>query len=291
MDFQMLLQIILNGILLGSIYSLISVGLALIFGVMKLINFAHGDFLMLGMFFYYWLNTLFHIPFFILLILAPIFLLLIGIFIYKVLIRRIINVPQVVQLLVTGGLMITLQNLAVMLWSSNYRSAPYSLGVIRIGVFCIPTLRLVASIISIFASALLFIIVNKTDLGRAIRATSENRTAAALVGVNTERIYTVTFGLGLALVGLAASLVAPLYWIYPTVGEYFGLMAFFTVILGGLGNIYGAFFGGLILGVAETLGSVLIGSEYQQFVPFCIFILILLAAPEGIASLRRQKIK
>ncbi|MEM3697667.1 MAG: branched-chain amino acid ABC transporter permease [Candidatus Micrarchaeia archaeon] len=289
MDLQFIIQITINGILMGGLYSLISTGLTLIFGVLKIINFAHGEFLMIGMYFYYWMNTLLGIPFYILLILTPVFLFLVSILIYITTIKHVLNTSQLNQLLLTGGLMMVLQNLAVMLWSSDYRSCPFSFGVYKVCGINIPTMRLFAFILSLAASLTFFMLLKKTDVGRAIRATAENKEAASLIGINSEKIFLITFGLGAAMVGVASALAAPLFWIYPTVGQQFGLLAFVIVVLGGLGNFYGALMGSFIIGLAEAWGSVLIAAEYQQFVPFCIFVLILIFLPEGIAGLRRVK--
>lgn len=283
MNLTMLIQVVLNGLLLGSIYSLISIGLTLIFGVMKIINFAHGEFLMLGMYFFYWMYTLFKIPFPALLVMTPLFLFVVGIFIQKILINPVLEAPEINQLLLTAGLLTSMQNLAIMLWTSNYRSVnlPFEKP-IHLGFISISSLRLMSCVVSLITSLVFFIILKRTDIGRAIRATAQSRKAALLMGINVNRIYILTFGVGSALVGIAAALITPIYWVFPTVGTYFGLIAFVVVTLGGLGSVEGAFFGGLIIGISEALAGALIGAEYQQVFAFVIFILILLFKPEGL---------
>lgn len=284
-----LMQVLISGLMLGGIYALISMGLTMIFGVVRVINFAHGEFLMLAMFLVYWLNVLTGMdPYVSVIVTVPV-LFLFGVLVQRVLIQPIQGAPATVKIFSTLGLGFMLSNLALMLWHADYRSIKvgYSTAVININSLSISVPRLVAFCAALLVAVIMFSFLNKTDIGKQIRAVSQNRQAALLMGVNVKRIYMIAFGIGSALVGLAGSLLMPMYYVYPTIGALFSLIAFVVVVLGGLGNMYGAFLGGLLIGLIEALAGAFIDPALKEVIYFVIFILILLWKPSGLISLGR----
>jgi len=293
---ELLGQVLISGILLGGLYALIGLGMSLIMGVMKIINLAHGELMMVAMYVSFWALTLWKIdPYVSLLIVFPVMFLL-GMAIQKWLIAPVMNADTVLpenQVLLTVGVGLVLSNLALLLFSANYRSVqvPYSSKTIykdiTLGGQTI-SLSFSAPWIGAFAVALalgagLFLFLGKTDLGRMIRATAQDKRAAALMGVNTSRVTMITFGLGAALAGAAGALLTPIYGlVYPDIGHPFTAKAFVITVLGGLGNIPGAVLGGLVLGLAESLGSVYISLGYKDAFGFIIFVLVLIFLPKGL---------
>ncbi|MFC4770280.1 branched-chain amino acid ABC transporter permease [Effusibacillus consociatus] len=278
------LQLLVSGLLLGGIYVLVSVGLTMVFGVMKIVNFAHGDFLMLGMFGAFFLFQLLGLnPYVSLFLMAPLMFLL-GVIFYKLIVGRTIGRPHVVQIFAFIGLSVALQNLALVLFSADFRgintalsSAVWSMGPIHIGI---PLL--VAFAVASAITGLLFLFLNYTYVGKAIRAASQDRFSATLMGVSNQKIYMLSFGIGVGLLGIAGSLLIPIYSVYPTVGEQFALISFVVVVLGGLGSLPGAVVGGLLIGVIETMSSYFIAPSMKQLVYFTVFILILILRPNGL---------
>ena len=292
---ELLGQVLISGILLGGLYSLIGLGMSLIMGVMKIINLAHGELMMVAMYITFWAFTLARIdPYVSLLIVFPLMFLL-GVAVQKFLLSPVMEADTVLpqgQVLLTVGLGLVLSNLALLLFTANYRSVPVSyasktiywdlkLGGQTISLsFSFPFL--LAFCIAGLLGASLFIFLAKTDTGRMIRATAQDKRAAALMGINTKRITYITFGLGAALVGAAGALLDPVYYLYPQIGGPFTSKAFVITILGGLGDIPGAVLGGLVLGLAESLGSVYISLGYKDAFGFIIFVLVLIFMPRGL---------
>jgi branched-chain amino acid transport system permease protein len=284
------LQAVLNGLLIGGVYSLVAVGLNLIFGVMKIVNFAHGALMMLGMYIAYWSSTLLAInPYLTIFLVVPVMFAL-GAAIQNFLINPIIDAPGHNQLLLTLGVSLFLENLAMFLWTPDYRllSTPMSEINYYIGELSISMVKLMAFVISMLCSAGLFYLLTHTDLGKAIRAASEERDGAILMGINVRRLYFICFGIGAACAGVAGATITPFFPVYPHVGGLFVITAFVVVVLGGMGNFTGAFVGGLIIGVAESVGAIFLPSSMKSIVSFSIFILILLFKPTGIFGGRRE---
>lgn len=289
MEFTVLAQAIVNGLLMGGLYALISIGLTLIFGVMRIINFAHGDLMMLAMYITYWMFTLYGIDPFISLLMTIPTLFVIGMVIQKLLINRVLEAPPASQLFLTLGVMLIAQNVALLIWKADYRAIRtyYTGSVVNLSGVFVSIPRAVSFSISIILTCILYVFLTRTKSGRAMRATAQNREVASLMGVNISRIYTLAFGIGTACVGAAGTLLSTFYYISPTVGTVFTLTAFLVVVLGGMGSFTGSFFGGLIVGLVESLGAVYIATQYRELITFVLFIFILIFKPSGLLGKSR----
>lgn len=278
-------QTIVSGLLLGGIFALVAVGLTLIFGVMKILNFAHGDFLMLGMYFAFFLSVMFGVDPYVSAIFAlPVFFGL-GWMIQSLLIRPVLKAPESIQILLTVGLSLFLQNLALFLFSPDFQSLRVSYGSNTFAVWGISVshVRVIACVIAIAACVGLYLFLGRTDIGKALRACAEERLGSMAVGINVDRMYNIAFGLGIACVALAGILMTPFFYIAPQVGLPFTLTAFVVAVLGGLGSLPGALIGGLIIGVIESIGEILLPSpSMKQMATFSVFLLILLLRPQGL---------
>lgn len=287
----LLLQSIVSGILMGGVYSLIAIGLTLIFGVMRIINFAHGSFMMLGMFTTYWLFILLGIhPYLSLLISIPV-LFVLGLFVERFLIAQVLNAPEHNQLLLTLGISLFIENFALFLWSPNFRTLDigYLKKAATVGTVMISFPKVIAFLFAILLTSLLYYFLKNTDLGKAIRASSEEKEGALTVGINLKRIYYVAFGIGTACVGAAGTLTATFFYVNPHVGGIFVITAFVVVVLGGMGNIIGALVGGIIIGLAESVGAAFLPGQLKQFIIYFIFILVLLFKPAGLFGRSREE--
>jgi branched-chain amino acid transport system permease protein len=269
---------------MGGVYSLVAVGLSLIFGVMRIINFAHGSFMMLGMFTTYWLYVLLGIdPYLSLLLSIPV-LFVIGLLVERFIIDKVLSAPEHNQLLLTLGISMFIENFALFLWSPNFRTMniAYTNKAATVGLVMISLPKVIAFLFAILLTVALYYFLKKTYLGKAIRAASEEKEGALTVGINLKRIYYVAFGIGTACVGAAGTLTAPFFYVNPHVGGVFVITAFVVVVLGGMGNFIGALVGGLIIGLAESVGAAFIPGQLKQFIIYFIFILVLLFKPEGL---------
>lgn len=281
---ETLVQSLVSGVLTGSLYAMIGVGLTVIFGVMRIINMAHGDMVMLGMYGSFWVLTLWKVdPFVSIVVLVPAAF-LIGVFIYRFLLKKIVPSGELNTLLYTAGLSLFIANLALLVWTGDYRTIKLKYAIMPLRPFgiAVPIPLAIAFGMAIIITAALYWFLVRTDTGRAIRATSQEPEAAALMGVNVDRMAVVTFGLGTALACGAGVLLAPSLYLYPTVGEILVAKCFVIVVLGGLGSVPGAIAGGILLGLVESLGAVYVSVPYKDAIGFVIFLLVLLFRPSGL---------
>lgn len=291
------LQSFLDGILLGGVYAIIGVGLSLSFGVMNIINWAHGELLMLSMFVSYFLITSFGMDPYLTMFVNIVLMFTIGYllqkYVFSTILKKDKDVEPISVLIATSGLGMILVSFATMLFGSNAMAATtrYTGKTIWVGdiVFSIP--RTISFIIAIIATFGLYLLLQKTEVGRSLRATAQNRHVAKLMGINTDRAYNIAFGLSLALVGIAAALLIPNYAVYPRVAASYALKSFVIVLLGGKGNVRGALIAGFIIGVTERIGAVLWTESYALLLVFAVFVVALLVLPDGIFSIKlRRKI-
>ena len=282
------IQVIINGLLIGGVYALLAVGLTMIFGVMKIINFAQCEYLMLGMYLTYCFYTLFGLgaednPYGFIIPVA-IIMLIFGMAVYQICIRPIVGRDMVSYILLTVGLSYILQNAAQIFWTANPKSIDTAIKSQSIYFesidVAIPTAKLVSFILAFVL--LVSILLKKTDIGRAMRATSENPQVAALLGIHTKRSYLLAFGLGSLFAGVAGVLLSPIYTVYPRVGTLFSTTIFAVVILGGLGSITGALVGGLLIGIVENMVGTYVALDLAPVGVFVLFILVMLFKPNGL---------
>ena len=287
-EIDVLTQLGVSTILLGGVYALIAVGLTLIFGVMRVVNFAHGEFLMLGMYLAFWSSSLWSVdPYAVLLVAVPLFF-VVGLLTYALVMRGVITASHNVQIFTTVGLSVALQNAALVLWSGDFRVVRpwHSSVVLRAAGTAFNLSQVVAFALALALTALLFVFMAWSHTGRVMRATAQDREAATLMGIDTDRVYRLTFAIGIACVGVAGVLVAPLYAAYPTAGLQFVLLAYVVVVLGGLGDMVGAMLGSLIVAAVEVVGSYLLGAAWKEVFYFLLFIAVLLFRPAGLFGQR-----
>ena len=276
-------QLALSGLFIGGLYALISVGLTLVFGVLRVVNFAHGEYLTIAMFMTYFLFHQFGLDPFLSSILVIPLMFGLGLATERLLIRPTLEAPHVVQVFVTFALSLWLQNFLLVLFTSDFRTVrtSYATAAFQVGPLYVSWLRLGAFVAAIAMTTALAAFLKYTYLGSAIRATAQDRRSARLVGVNVDRVYAVTFALGCALVGAAGVLLSPLFPVNPYTGADMILIAFVIVVLGGMGSIAGAMLAGLLIGVVESYSSYFLGGEMKQFVYFLCFMLIFALRPVG----------
>jgi branched-chain amino acid transport system permease protein len=277
-------QAVVNGLLIGGIYALVSIGVSLIFGVVKIVNFAQGEFVMMGMYISFFLATNFGIDPLVSLVVSMPALFVVGVLLQHFLIRRVLALGDMPQIFLTFAVSLLLLNLALLLFTANYHTVQtsYSDMAIQIGGIYVALAKLIAFVVAMLLSALLWLFLHTTDLGKAMRAAAQNRDVATLMGINPDRVFCVAVGVALALAGAAGSLLMPFYPAYPMVGQVFVLMAFVAVVLGTLGNISGALIASLMMGVAESLGIQFVGADSGLIVVFAMLLLTLALRPSGL---------
>jgi branched-chain amino acid transport system permease protein len=281
---DVLIQGIISGLLMGCIYALIAAGLSLIFGLMEIVNFAHGEFLMLGMYTAFWTYTLFAMdPLFSFPICGGV-LFVLGVVTHKGIIRRILGAPMLAQIFATFGLGIFLRAAAQFLWTPDFRqvSEPLVQGPVRLFGVSVGLAQLVAALASLLAFGLLIWFITKTETGAALEATAQDRQAASLMGINTERMYTLGWGISSACVGVAGAFLASFFYVFPYVGSLFALLAYVIVALGGFGSIPGSLVAGILIGLVEVLAGLFIAPAFKYVAVFAIYLVVVLIRPQGL---------
>lgn len=284
MDPVTVLSSLANGLMQGGLYALVALGLTLIFGVMRIINFAHGALMMWAMYASFWLAVLLGIdPYLSLLVILPAGF-AVGWAIQRVVITPVLEAPVHNQLLMTLGLALFLENLALLAFKADPRTliVAYSQATVALGPVILNLPRLLAFAGALLATAALLLFLRHTDLGKALRAAAEERDGAALVGIPVGKVYAVAFGIGTACVTAAGTMAVPFFYVSPEVGNTFVIIAFVVVVLGGMGSFAGAFVGGLLIGVVESLGGLFVHGSLAQLGIFALFILVLLVKPNGL---------
>ncbi len=284
MDLQIFLQMFVNGLFIGGIYAVVAIGLTLIYGVMIILNFAHGEFLMLGMYVSFWGFTLLGLDPYLSIPIAAILVFAIGALIQRGLVQRVLDSHPLSQIVLLLGVSMLLIGLIQFFWTAEpkmihvpYETEVFVWGGIR---FSIP--RTVAFFTAMISSLLLYLFLQHTKTGSAIRAVSQSRDGALLMGIDVKFIYMLTFGLGAAVTAIGGVVLTPNYRMIPTVGQSFGVIAFVVVVLGTMGNFIGAFLGGLIIGVVEAFAGFYLGGDVKIIASMLVFILILLFKPSGL---------
>lgn len=279
-----IIQAVINGVLNGGVYAIVAVGLTIVYGVMKMINFANGEFLMFGMYFTYLLYQVTGWTCYALIPLVAVVMAAFGWVVYKLVIERIVGRDSTTYIMITVGLSYFLMNLAQILFSATPVSVPSDIKTasVRLGSFSASLPRLIAFLAACVLIFAVWLFMQKTYMGRAMRATSEKAEVAQILGINTKVAFTVAFVLSLVLAGVAGLLLTPIYTIYPSVGSVLKTTALMIVVLGGMGSIPGALLGGIIVGIVEALVGTLIDANLGPAGIFVVFLLILYIRPQGL---------
>ncbi len=282
-------QAILDGLMIGGVYAVISIGLTLVFGVMGIVNFAQAEFLMLGMFvaYYAWawlgLDPLLAAP------LAFVVVFLLGAAMQRLLIRRVLKAPEVAQIFLTVGLLIVLENAALLMFGSSFRSVstPYQTSSLQLGPLFVSVPYLAAFAMSVASGLALWLFLKSSWFGRAMRATAQDPMAARLMGINSDRMHMLAFALGVGLTAFGGAVILPYLTASPTVGAQFVVLMFTVVVLGGLGSVAGAVVGGLAVGIIQSLSTLVFPIQLQNLVLFVVFIAVLAFRPKGLLGAAR----
>ena len=284
----MLLQAIINGILFGAVYATIGIGFSLVWGVMSIINLAHGSFIMVGAYLSFTLFTEFGFDPFLSIPLVMAVLFGIGYTIQRFLLNRVVRGSVFITLTFTFGLQILIANICLLIWSADFHSIklPYSGAGIEVGGIVIPMVRLVIFIVALILTGLYYLFMRRTKTGVAISATALNFEGAKTVGINVNHIYAITFGISAALAGAAGALISPIMSFNPFLGGPLIGKSFIIAILGGLGSTIGALVGGMVLGLVETVGTIFLPSAYQELLGFVVLVLVLVFRPQGLLGKR-----
>jgi branched-chain amino acid transport system permease protein len=287
-DLTLVAQGLLSGLLFGGVYSLIAVGLSLIFGVMRVINFAHGDMMVWGMYLAWLLATGLGIDPYLGFPVCAAALFALGLAVQKGLVNRILDAPHEMQILLMLGVALVLENVALIAFGPDPRRvrSPLAASALWLGPVFVDVARLCAFAIALALTLALYLFLTRTDLGRLMRAAADNPYGALVVGADVGRVYAVAFGVGAACVGAAGALVAPILPFQPSGGLSLSVTSFNIVIIGGMGSLFGAFVGGILVSVAESLGAVFLAPSMKELVSFGLLIAVLLWRPAGLFTRR-----
>jgi branched-chain amino acid transport system permease protein len=269
---------------MGLIYALVAVGLSLIFGLMEIVNFAHGEFLMLAMFASFWLWALAGLDPLLSMPLVAALLAGLGLATHYGIVRRVLDAPMLAQVCATFGLAVALRAGAQYLWTPDFRiiQNPWIAGRVQIGPIFIGQPQLVAGFVCLAAFVLLWLFVTRTETGLALQATSQDRQAAAIVGIPTDRMSALGWAIGLACVAVAGSMLSTFFYVFPDVGVNFALLAFVAVALGGFGSILGSLVAGVLIGLVESLGGLLVSPSYKNVIVYALYLAVVLVRPMGL---------
>jgi branched-chain amino acid transport system permease protein len=279
--------VIISGILSGALYAMVSLGLALIFGVMRVINVAHGPLLMLGAYVTYFLFSRLGLNPYLTVPASMVVMFFVGVILQRALVFRVVNAPELSSLLLTFGISIALVNLAQLVFTSDLRAIEYLTRSFVVGPFAISGSRFIAFLFAIAVTALAFLFLQRTKLGKAIRATSQSAEVAMVCGIDVGRVHMITFGLGAALAAGGGSLIAVIIAIQPEMGQVWTFKSFLVIVLGGAGNYPGALLGGLLLGLVEQLASLFLTTQLSEVVAYLLLVVVLLLRPSGLLSGRQ----
>lgn len=289
--FELYANAIINGILLGGVFALLAFGMNLIFGVVKIIHLAYGQCVMLGMYFVYTMVVQMKMPVLLACFLSLPLMGIVGIILQKLVINPLLNAKAnpLTQLLALAGLTIVVENMAQVTWGADLRGINIPLPLINIGDIYLRTSNLIAFLGALLTLWVLYLFLNRTYLGLAIRSIAQDVDSARLMGINPEKIYYVTMALGGLLTGLIAAFFSPIYAVHPHFGGSFTMMAFIIVVLGGIGNLLGGFIGAFIIGIVTSLSAVITSTEIADIITLVIFIAVILVRPQGLLGIRTSK--
>ena len=281
-------QVVISGVLAGALYAMVALGLALIFGVMRVINVAHGTILMLGAYTtFWWFHFLGVNPYLSLLASMPLMFLL-GVLVQRTLVTRVVDAPELSSLLLTFGVSIALVNIAQLAFTADLRSVEFITGSFIVGSFALSKSRVISFAFAVAITLLAFWFLQKTKLGKAIRATSQSSEMAMVCGINVRRIHLYSFGIASALSAAGGSLVAVMVAIQPQMGDVYTFKSFLVIVLGGAGNYPGALLGGMLLGLVEQLASLFLTTQLSEAVAYLLLVLVLLLRPTGLLGGRAR---
>lgn len=278
------MQVVANGVLLGGLYCLLGIGMTLIFGVMRIINACHGDLLMVAMYLAFFLFAALKLDPFVTIFVATPVLFVVGCVIYSGLIRRLRGEFEESSLILTWGIALVLVNLFTAAFTADYRSivTGYSTQSVTLAEISLSIPMMVSFAVAVLLTTALYVFLLHSNLGRAIRAIAQNKPAAQLMGINVERVQMISYGIGAALAGAAGAAFSSVFYMFPAIGGLFTVKAFEVIVLGGLGNVVGAFFAGILLAVTELLGAIFISTGLKDAFGFLIFMLVLIFRPDGL---------
>lgn len=284
MTTEIIIQSIISGLLMGFVYALIAAGLSLIFGLMEIVNFAHGEFLMMSMYTAFWLWSLWGLDPLFSLPLVTALLAVAGLATHYGIIRHILHASMLVQICATFGLAVFLRALAQFLWTPDFRTItdPLVDGRVSLGGIFLGVPQIVASLGSLLAFALLYAFITRTETGLALQATAQDRQAAELMGIRTERMFALGWAIGAGCVGVAGVLLSTFFYVFPEVGTLFALLAYVAVAMGGFGSILGALVAGVIIGLVESVGGLLVNPAFKYVMIFGLYLTVVYFRPQGL---------
>jgi branched-chain amino acid transport system permease protein len=284
MSNEILLQTLVSGLLIGLIYALVAIGLTMVFGVMDIVNFSHGEFLMFGMYASFWLYALYALDPMFTLPLTALMLFALGVMVYRLVISKVVNAPMVSQLFTTFGLMLLFRGLAQFFWKPDFRTVNHSIvsGNVKLLGIQIGLPQVVAGAGAIVVTVALYLFLTRTRAGAALEATAADKEAARLMGIDSQKMFALAWGIGAACAGVAGALLSTFFPIFPEVGANFILIAFVVVNLGGFGSVIGALIAGIVVGVVEVMGGLLVGPQYKMAIVLTLFLVVLFVRPQGL---------